>query len=128
MSDFIVKPFEVSVSGHGVGIYFTSSCGKALAKAWRCDAFDHLSFKQFLKIAKARSVSPTWERFGEGITVCGKPAYLIDANKQYVHFCYPGSDVVSNAHPFDVIDGNGEDWPYWAPRPTPTKSLEDTPA
>lgn len=113
----IVRPWTVTVSGFGHGDYVAKSRGQALAKAWRSSAFEGWTFGEFLKRATCRLNRAPWGRFGEGITVAGEPAFLIGANKQYVEFVRPDSDVVMNAHPFDVQDGNGDDWPYWAKRP-----------
>lgn len=113
----VVRPWTVTVAGYGHGDYMASSRGKALAQAWRSSAFEGWSFGEFLKRATCHLNRAPWERFGERITVAGRPAYLIGANKQYVQFVRPGEDIVFNAHPFDVQDGNGADWPYWAKRP-----------
>ena len=116
-NSFIVRPWTVSVSGFGHGDYITKTRGKALAQAWNSSAFEGWSFGEFLKHAICRLNREPWERFGNAITVADKPAFLVGANKQYVQFVRPGEDVVYNSHPFDVQDENGEDWPYWAPRP-----------
>lgn len=47
-----LKRFEVTVSGYGAGVYVTTTRGKAMADAWRCDAFGHLTFGEFLKRAR----------------------------------------------------------------------------
>lgn len=113
----IVQPYDVAVSGYGTDTYFAASRSKALAIAWRRADYLDLSFMEFMRRASARKAACTWERFGEAITVAGTPAFLISANKQYVQFVRPCSDVILNAHPFDVVDGSGQDWPYWAARP-----------
>lgn len=112
----IVRPWTVTVAGFGHGDYIARSRGKALAKAWQSSAFEGWTFGEFLKRASCRLNRSPWERFGNRITVAGEPAFLMGANKQYVEFVWPGSDVVMNAHPFDVQDENGYDWPYWAKR------------
>lgn len=114
---FVVRPWTVIVSGYGHGDYIARTRGKALADAWRSSAFEGWTFAEFLKRSTCRLNRHPWERFGEAITVAGKPAFLVSSNKQYVVFVRPDSDVLMSAHPFDVIDGNGADWPYWAKRP-----------
>lgn len=114
----VVRPWTVTVAGYGHGDYIAPSRGNALAQAWRSSAFEGWKFGEFLKRATCHLNRTPWGRFGERITVAGQPAYLVGANKQYVQFVRPGESVVLNAHPFDVQDGNGDDWPYWAKRPT----------
>lgn len=97
----IIKPFRVVVDGFGGGIYYARSRGLALAHAWRCDAFNGHTFGEFLRIARSWKEAGH-ERFGEEITVCGKPAYLVSWNSQYIQFVRPGSDVIMNSHPMDV--------------------------
>ena len=98
----IVRPFRVSVNGYnGYSPIYAKSRGQALADAWRCDAFNGLTFGQFLKIARAYTDNPH-DRFGEQIQVCGKPAYLVSFNSQYIQFVRPGSDVILDSHPLDV--------------------------
>ena len=90
----VVKPFMVTVRGYSEGApYYVRSRGKALASAWQCDAFSGLSFGEFLKIARAKMGEPH-DRFGEAITVGGKPAFLVSYNRQYIQFVRPGCDVV----------------------------------
>lgn len=102
-ADFIVKRWRVSVSGYGEGSYVASTRGRAMADAWRCDAFSGSTFGEFLKFARCRRDRITPPRWGDEITVLGKPAYFIGENGQYVEFVYPGKDVVLNAHPYDVL-------------------------
>ena len=101
MTALIIKPWNVSVHGYGSGTYYAKSRGRALADAWRCDAFNAISFRQFLQIANARQIDDT-DRFGEPITVGGRPAYLVSWNSQYIQFVRPGSDVILHTHPLDV--------------------------
>jgi hypothetical protein len=102
VSGFVIKPFIVSVDGYGQSGYHARSRGKALADAWRSDAFHQLSFKDFLKIARCWMQTPFDPRFGDPITVNGKPAFFVESNRQYVRMAWPGSDHVSNAHPLEV--------------------------
>lgn len=99
----IVKPWIVAVPSFSGGqhTYYARSRGKALADAWRCDAFSHLSFGGFLKIARCYGGIGS-ERFGEQMTVCGKPAFYVSHNSQYIQFVRPDSDIILNSHPYDV--------------------------
>lgn len=98
----LIKRWDVTVFGYGTGAYYAVSRGRALADAWRSAAFYDWTFKRFLREARARAAEPASPRFGEPITVGGKPAFFIESNRQYVRFAYAGSDHVSNAHPYDV--------------------------
>lgn len=101
--DFLIKPFGVSVSGYPEYTFFARSRGKALSKAWdsyRCGR--DISFMDFLRIAKARRVDPPHERFGERITVGGRPAFLVSWNSQYMQFVQPCDDTIYHTHPLDV--------------------------
>ncbi|ODU22794.1 MAG: hypothetical protein ABS87_01090 [Sphingomonas sp. SCN 67-18] len=118
MSDFTLKAFRVTVNGYGNELYYTTSRGQALAKAWRADIFEGWTFGQFLKIANARREEPH-PRFGEPIAVSGNPAYLVSWNSQYIQFVRPGSDVILNSHPLDVF-------PPEARRGTPYHVLSTT--
>ena len=98
----IIKPYYVVVNGYfGYSPIFAKSRGSALAEAWRCDAFNNLSFGAFLKVARARRATAS-KRFGELLTVSGKPAFYVSHNSQYIQFVRPHSDVVLNSHPMDV--------------------------
>jgi hypothetical protein len=46
--------WDVSVEGYGEAIFEATTRGKAIAAAWRCDAFGHVPFKRFLSMARAR--------------------------------------------------------------------------
>jgi hypothetical protein len=97
-----LKRFEVTVQGYGAGIYVTTTRGKAMADAWRCDAFGHLTFGEFLK--RARCVrTPEPPGFGEPCTFVGKPALCFGHNQQYVSIQLPGRDHLSSAHPYDIL-------------------------
>jgi hypothetical protein len=101
--DFRMKRWSVTVQGYGEGSYVAASRGKAIAQAWRCDAFGHLTFGQFLKIARCVSDPHIPEHFGAPITIEGKPAFFIDRNRAYVHFAYAQEERVLCAHPYDVL-------------------------
>lgn len=104
---FLLKRWLVSVPwASGVtttGVELATTRGKALANAWRCDAFSGSTFGAFLRHARCRRDTTTPPRYGDEITVNGKPAFFIESNRQYVRFCYPGADHVLNAHPYDVL-------------------------
>lgn len=79
-----------------------ASRGKALAAAWRSDAFNGSTFGEFLKFARCRrAADPAW--WGKPITVEGKPAFYLGHNRQYVQIGYPGDAFALNAHPYDVL-------------------------
>jgi len=101
--EFIIKRWCVAVSGYGTGRYDAASRGKAIADAWRCDAFGHLRFGEFLKIVHCWRDHDVPARWGDPIVVGGKPAFFLENNSQYVRFTYPDSAIVSNAHPYDVL-------------------------
>lgn len=99
---FILKRWLVTVEPYGEGVYFAPTRGKALADAWRCDAFSDLTFGQFLKIARCRRDHITPPRWGDPITVEGKPAFFLGNNRQCVQIALPGDVSVVSAHPYDV--------------------------
>jgi len=84
------------------GLAVAATRGGALADAWRCDAFNGSTFKEFLGFARAyREREPDW--WGAPITVLGEPAHFLGHDNQYVQFCRPGGKAVLNAHPYDVL-------------------------
>ena len=97
-----VKAWDVQVSGYGTQQYFSQSRGKAIAEAWRCDAFEHLSFKEFLKISSCRKSDDTPEGFGDRITADGKPAFYVERNRAYVRAVLQGEAVIGNWHPSEI--------------------------
>lgn len=100
---FILKRWDVTVVGYGSGFFAATSRGKALADAWRCDAFSGWTFAQFLKRANCIRMKEVTEFWGIPITIGGKPAFFVDSNKAYVQFVYPGKDLVLSAHPLEVL-------------------------
>ena len=100
---FIAKRWMVTVPGYGSAPYTAMTRGRAFANAWRSDVFEGVSFAEFLKVARCRRDPITPPRWGDQITVNGKPAFFLGNNCQYVQLVYPGRDVVLNAHPYDVL-------------------------
>lgn len=100
---FLMKRWRVSVDGYGTGAYDATSRGKALSDAWRSDAFAHLSFKQFLGVARCQQEVDLPARYGDPITVAGHLGFFIENNRQYVRFAVPGGDGVLCAHPYEVL-------------------------
>jgi hypothetical protein len=92
----------VTVHGYGVERILASSRGKALAKAWRCDAFGPIAFGDFMKIAAAHRALLVPADFGEQILVQGRPAFRAGTHGPYVSFVWPFTETVLNAHPSDV--------------------------
>jgi hypothetical protein len=98
----IIKPWRVQVSSFPAYTYFARSRQKALSAAWDsyC-SYSAISFKDFLKIARARAEEPMG-RFGEYIEVAGLPAYLVSYDRQYIQFVRPDSELILSSHPYDV--------------------------
>lgn len=93
--------------------------GKAMADAWRYDAFSSLSFGEFLKLARCRRDTHVPPRYGDPIVVLGKPAFFIENNRQYVRAAYAGGEVVYNVHPYDVEPEEYRPDTYRVPTPGP---------
>lgn len=111
--------FDVAVVGYGVATVTAPTRGRALADSWRCDAFGHISFGQFLRIASARmrKVPPADDGYGYvrnnyGLSpTIGQRCYLTDNDgkrKKSGTILYPGS---STAHVHVAIDGAAH--PSW---------------
>lgn len=98
---FRVRRYVVSVQGRGEGVYLATSRGKAMANAWRCDAFSHLTFSQFLKIARCHL--DQYQPKPREITVSGERCWGLGNNGQYVQFVRPDGDHVLHSHPLDVL-------------------------
>ncbi len=99
--DFVLRRYEITVTGWGSGIYLAKTRGKAMADAWRSDAFLGYTFAEFLRMARCRLTA--YQPVPDEITVSGKRALGLGHNGQYVQFVYPEKDVVLNAHPLDVL-------------------------
>lgn len=104
---FLLKRWRVSVEwGSGTTTEATVVAvtrSKAIYDAWRSDTFSGTTFRQFLGFVSCRRDPWTPPRWGDRITVLGKPAFFLSNNRQYVRFAYPGSDFAQNAHPYDVL-------------------------
>jgi hypothetical protein len=99
---FMLKSWDVTVHGYGTERVVAASRGKALARAWRCDAFNRLTFGDFLKIATAWKALLVPADFGEPILVQGRPAFKVGQRCSYTAFVWPFTETVLNAHPSDV--------------------------
>lgn len=103
--EFVLKVYRLSVDGHGEWPYYARSRASAIGKAyhdWR-SLRDEGDFKTFLRIVRCRTDGATFpSRFGDPITVNGRPAFFVENNRQYVRLVWPGGDHVSNAHPLEV--------------------------
>lgn len=99
---FLLKSWDVTVHGYGTERIIAASRGKALSKAWRCDAFNRLTFGDFLKIASAWKALLVPAEFGELILVQGRPAFRVGKHGSYISFAWPFTEVVLNSHPSDV--------------------------
>jgi hypothetical protein len=114
-----IQPFSVSVAGFGSYTYYAASRGKALAEVWRASLVcNSWSFKDFLRSANARR-DEGHPQFGESITVCGKPAYAVYSDRQYVHFIRPDSEAVFSSHPYDVEPPEARRFTDYADTPDP---------
>lgn len=98
-----IKAWDVTVRDYGVGRYYAASRGKALAEAWRCEAFAHLSFKEFLKMASCWRAMFVPQGFGDRITANGKPAFFVERNRAYVRAVREGQTTIGNYHPYDIL-------------------------
>jgi hypothetical protein len=100
---FIIKPFRVSFDGESY-VYFTRSRGKALSESWQAytSIRENISFKDFLRRARAWKEAEPGLMFGMPITVSGRPAFMVSSDRHYIQFVYPGSDVILSSHPLDV--------------------------
>lgn len=102
---FVLRAYDVTVRGQS-HIYFAATAARARADAWRdYSECRDVSFGDFLKassIRRAARFDEQGSRYGEAMTVCGKPAFYVSHNSQYIQFVRPGSDVVLHSHPLDV--------------------------
>ena len=114
--EFILRRYVVSVTGWGEATYLAASRGKAMADAWRSDAFSDCTFGEFLKISRCRL---DWcQPKPSEITVSGKRAFGLGHNGQYVQFVYPCAAVVLHSHPLDVMPESCRPRAYRTPKDT----------
>lgn len=118
--------YDVAVQGYGAAVITAPSRGKALASAWRSDAFSGISFRDFLKIASAKNREAPLEDDGygyvrrhygvnpqigqrvrcfRGLTTCGRPGTVLYPGKctAHVRVLFDGWDHPSNVHPTDLL-------------------------
>lgn len=104
---FLLKRWIVSVRWASGAVtsetVIASTRGKAMVDAWRCDAFCGSTFGEFLRFSSCRRDHLSPARWGDPITVQGKPAHFLYSDRQYVHFVYADEDRTLCAHPFDVL-------------------------
>lgn len=50
--------YTVTVEGYGAHSYNARSPGHAISLAWRCDAFESYTYREFLTIARAKRTEP----------------------------------------------------------------------
>lgn len=104
---FLMKRWSVSVTWASGSVttetVVAPTRGKAMADSWRCDAFSGSTLAEFLRFTRCRRDTYTPPRWGDPITVEGKPAFFLGNNRQYVQFVYPGGTFALSAHPYDVL-------------------------
>jgi hypothetical protein len=96
-----LRRWMVTVNGYGFSTFIKPSRGKALSEAWNRDCFSHLTFGEFLKIARCHLHRPQPE--GEPCTVDGRAALSFGHDNQYVHVQMEGCDHILLAHPLEVL-------------------------
>lgn len=114
---FALKAYTISVDGFDPYTYFAGSYGKAMAQAF--DSYRsfcaNCTYKDFLRMTRGqRHVGP--DRFGEPITINGRPAFFVSSNLQYVQFSWPGGTDFFNSHPYDVEPEHYRPSTYRTPR------------
>ena len=97
---FKLRRWFLDIDGYGEGYCLATTRGKALSQTWQSDPFSHLTFSQFLKIAKCRLAVKQPEP--EPILVSGELVWGLGHNGQYVKLVRPNDDRVLNSHPLDV--------------------------
>lgn len=104
MSEFLLKRYDVSVSGFPPHGYDAPSPGAARVKAWHsyC-SYRHVSFKEFMQISVVRRGKAP-EGYGRKILVSGSEAFFVCNSGHEVRFVKPGETTVYNSHPMDVAE------------------------
>lgn len=118
-----LRQYEVTVEGYGSARYRAASRGKAMYEAYLSDAFSHLTFGEFMKIANARAAHPATDCGCDGYTrareqypdaTIPKPGTRIKAEGLtgvvlrpsgptcYVHFQPDGEEREAFVHPLSV--------------------------
>lgn len=99
---FLLKRYDVAVSGFPSYPYDAHSPGAARVKAWHsyC-SYQPVSFKEFMKISIVRRGKAP-DGYGRPILVGGTPAYFVSNDNQYVRFVRPGETQTLFSHPLDV--------------------------
>jgi len=102
MTGFLLKRYDVTVSGFPSHPYDAHSPGTARVKAWHAYcSYRHVSFKEFMQISVVRrGTDPTG--YGRPILVGGRPAFFVSSDAQYVRFVRPGETQTFFSHPLDV--------------------------
>ena len=104
MSGFLIKRFDVTVSGFRAHGYDAPTPGVARVKAWHsyC-SYRAVTFKEFMKISVVRKGQAP-EGYGRKILVGGREAFFVGNSGHEVRFVLPGETTVFNSHPLDVSE------------------------
>lgn len=104
MTGFLLKRYDVTVSGFPSHPYDAHSPGAARVQSWHSyRSYRDVSFKEFMKISVVRRGTDP-EGYGRPILVSGKPAHFVGSNSQYVRFALPGETQTFYSHPLDVSE------------------------
>jgi len=117
---FKLRRYEVEVGRWGTSTVLATTRGKAMADAWRSDAFNGYSFGAFLKMARCRlsSYQPTPVQ----IEVSGEQVWGLGHNGQYVIFVPANGEFVFSAHPLDVLPTSARPIAYQPKEPPMTNT------
>jgi hypothetical protein len=101
---FLLKKYQVTVSGFPAHSYDAHSPAAARVQAWHsyC-SYRQCSFKEFLRISTIRRGEDP-DGYGRAILVGGKPAHFVSKDQQYVRFVRPGETISLISHPLDVSE------------------------
>lgn len=101
---FLIKRYDVKVTGFPSYPYDAPSAGVARSKAWDSyRSYSDISFKEFLKISTVRRGTEP-EGYGRRIMVSGKLAYFVSSCGHATRFVLPGETTVFYSHPLDVSE------------------------